>query len=182
VGRAAARSGRGRTTDWLRIALEGGVEAGVAGGTFLLFLRLLTFSELAFLIVWISPSRYSMLARLAKSAVWIALKWPAYPFVGERSLRTGFDAGVVALGLIAHYACTTVWGLLFGLAAFGRSRPATISLGLLWGVFGALCEVSMLSRLLEGALVFNPAVALAFLAYGYVLARTYLRFEGRRTH
>jgi hypothetical protein len=182
VGRAAARSERELTTSWLRVALEGGVEAGAVGGTFLLLLRLLVFSELALLVVWISPSRHSMLARLATSAVWIALKWPAYPFVGERSLRPGFDAGVVALGLVAHFACTTVWGLLFGFAALERSPRATIGLGLVWGVFGALSEVWTLSRVLDGALLLNPAFALAFLAYGYVLARTFLRFERKRTH
>ena len=180
VSTAAERSERSEPTTRLRVALEGGAEAGVIAGVALLVVRLLVFSEFALLVVWITPSRHSMLARFARSAIWIALKWPAYPFVGERSLATGFDARVVVLGLAAHFACALVLGLLFGLAAFGRSPRVTLALGLLWGVLGGIGEGYALSRFMGGAFVLNPAVGLAFLTYGYVLARSLRRFERKR--
>lgn len=180
VGTAAERSGRGELSAWLRVALEGGIEAGIIGGLVLVIVRLVVFSEFAVLVAWLTPSPHSMLVRLARSAIWIALKWPAYPFVGERSLATGFDAGVVAIGLVAHFACAITWGLLFGLAAFGRSRRATVALGFLWGVLGGVAEGYALSRIMGGGFVVNPALALAFLAYGFALAESFLRFERKR--
>jgi hypothetical protein len=130
--------------------------------------------------VWLTPSRHSMLVRFARSAIWIALKWPAYPFVGERSLATGFDAFVVVLGLVAHFACAITLGVLFGLVAFRRSPRVTVALGFLWGVLGGVGEGYALSRFMGGAFVLNPAVGLAFLTYGYVLARSLLHFERKR--
>jgi hypothetical protein len=180
VGTAIDRSGRGETRAWFSVALEGGAESGFIGGIVLLLARLLAFSELAFFIVWISPSRDPMLARVAKSVIWIALKWPAYPFVGERALVRGFDAGVVALGVVAHFTFALTWGLLFGLAACGRSPRVTVALGFLWGVLGAVAEGQMLARFMGGGLVVNPAIALVFLGYGYVLARSFLLFEKKR--
>jgi hypothetical protein len=177
VGTAIERSGR---NGWLSHALEGGAEAGLIGGVVLLVVRLLVFTEIAFFIVWISPSQSSMLARLARSVIWIALKWPAYPFVGEPSLVVGFDASVVAIGVAAHFACTLTWGLLFGLVAIGRSPRVTVGLGLIWGVVAGLAEGLALSRFMGGGLVLNPAIALVFLGYGYVLARSFLRFERKR--
>ena len=176
----AEGSERRGLTAWLRVALEGGVEASVIGGVVLVVVRLLIFSEFAVLVAWVTPSRHSMLALLARSAIWIALKWPAYAFVGERSVATGFDAVVVALGLAAHFACAIAFGLLFGLAAFGRSPRVTIALGFLWGVLGGVGEGYALSRFMGGSFVLNPAVGLAFLTYGYVLARSLLHFERKR--
>jgi hypothetical protein len=165
---------------WLRLALEGGVEASVIGSFMLLLVRLLVFSEFAFLVAWVSPSPHSMLARLARSGIWIALKWPAYPLVGERSVTAGFDAGVVALGLAAHFTCAIVLGLLFGIAACGRSPRMTVALGFLWGALGGAGEGYALSRFLGDPLIVNPAVALTFLGYGYVLGKSFLHFERKR--
>lgn len=177
MGTAAERSERSEMAAWLRTALEGGLEAGFIGGVALLLVRLLAFTEFALLVAWVTPSPHSMLRRLARSAIWIAVKWPAYPFVGERSLDTGFDAVVVGAGLATHFLCAMSWGVLFGLSAARRSKHMTLALGLLWGVLGGLAEGFGFARMIGGGFVLNPAITLVYLMYGYVLARSLLRFE-----
>jgi hypothetical protein len=164
----------------LRVALEGGAVAGLGGAVALAVFRLLVHAEVALLIVWLSPPR-SRAARAAIHYVWVALKFPAHPFVGQRTLEPGFDAPVVALGLLTHFTCAIAGGLLFGLAASGRSRPTTVALGLLWGLMGAFVETMCLSRLLGGRPVdFAVPAGVAFLVYGLALARSLLRFEQKR--
>jgi hypothetical protein len=65
---------------------------------------------------------------------WVALKVAAYPFLGDRVMRSGFALGPVALGLLVHFLVSIVWGLLFALVAYRLSRPLTVLLGALWGV------------------------------------------------
>jgi hypothetical protein len=164
----------------LRVALEGGAVAGLGGAVALALFRLALLAEIALLIVRLAP-RHSRPARAAIRYVWVALKFPAHPFVGARSLEPGFDAPVVVLGLLTHFACALVWGLLFGVVASCRSRAATVALGLVWGLMGGILDTMFLSRLLGGRSVeYAAVVSVAFLVYGLALARTLLRFERRR--
>jgi hypothetical protein len=164
----------------VRVALEGGIVAGLGAAVALALFRLLVHAEIALLIVWVSPP-HSRPARAALHYVWVALKFPAHPFVGQRTLEPGFDAPVVALGLLTHFACAIAGGLLFGLAASGRSRPTTVALGLFWGLMGAFVETMCLSRLLGGrSFDYALAAGVAFLVYGLALASSLLRFERRR--
>jgi hypothetical protein len=164
----------------LRLGLEAGAFAGVVGGAVLTLARLLLLTEVALLVVWLSPSRHSFLARFARSYIWVALKAPAHVFVGERSVVPGFDAPIIALGLVTHFFIATAWGTLYGVAAVERSRRVTIALGVLWGAVGALGEALWLSRLVGGGLWANSTVAPVFLIYGLVLADALRRFE--RSH
>jgi hypothetical protein len=161
--------------------VEGGAAAGFASGVVLTLLRLVVLVEIALIISRLSPSPHSTSARVAASFVWVALKFPAFLFVGQRSLAPGFDAAIVALGITTHLAYSIGWGVLFGIAATGLSPRATVALGLLWGIMGATAEVLTATRLLGGHHSFRHAgVTVAFLVYGVVLARTFLRFERRK--
>jgi hypothetical protein len=111
---------------------------------------------------------------------WVGLKVAAYPFLHDRVLRPGFDAGAVALGLIGHLAVSAVWGVLFALLAFGLARWATIGFGAAWGLIAMFVmtylvlplsgclrvEDSMpVGRAVFGHLAFGVATALAFLPF-----------------
>jgi hypothetical protein len=164
----------------LRLGLEGGVAAGAVAGALFALGRLLVLTEIAVVVAWFAPSVHSPAARFARRAVWVALKLPAFPFVGDRALVPGFDLAVVALGLVAHFSASIAWGALFGVAAAERSRAVTIALGLLWGLVAGLVEGHALARVVGGGFVANPAVAFAYLVYGLALAWSLLRFERRR--
>jgi hypothetical protein len=62
------------------------------------------------------------------------LKMAAFPWLGDRALQPGADLAAVALGGITHLAVSSLWGVLFALLVQRASRPATVVLGLLWGV------------------------------------------------
>jgi hypothetical protein len=163
----------------LRVGLEGGAEAGLVSGAVLAVTRVLVLADIAVLILWFAP-RHSQAAHFAKSLVWVGLKFPAFPFVGDRALDPGFDAGIVALGLVTHFAGGIAWGILFGLVASGHSRWATILLAILWGLVAGLGEAACLSHLIGGGVLEDwGLIAFAFLIYGLTLGRTLLRFERR---
>jgi hypothetical protein len=144
-----------------RPALWGGTVAGLAGGSLLVLFNLL-------------------MDLLRGRDPWVGIKLAAYPFVGEVALAPGFDPGPVLQGLTAHLGISVIWGVLFGLAAFGMSRAATVSFGIIWGVVSwigmsyfvlPLASASVLTRgtptLLGIAqhLVFGLAIGLGFLPY-----------------
>jgi hypothetical protein len=66
--------------------------------------------------------------------LWSPMKFAALPFLGDRAMEPGFDAGAVILGLLSHFAVSIGWGVLFGWIAFGLSSTATVALGLAWGI------------------------------------------------
>jgi hypothetical protein len=164
----------------LRTALEGGACAGVIAGAVLTLVRVIVLSEIALLIAYISSSPRSAAARWGGSLVWVGLKFPAYPFVGERSLDAGFDAPVVALGIAVHAACSIGWGVLFGFAAVGSSPPLTFAFGLVWGAAAWFVESQVLTRLRPAGFGFQPGILILLLIYGVVLARSFLHFERHR--
>lgn len=98
-----------------RLIFGGGAIAGVIGG------------------IVVSLFMLSMGAARGQN-LWVGAKTAAYPFLGDRVMAPGFDAGAVALGLIGHFAVSIVWGILFALVAFGLSRWATIGTSALWGI------------------------------------------------
>ena len=162
-----------------KVALEGGVRAGVVAGAVLALLRLLVLSEVALLIAYVSHSRHSLAARWGRSLIWAGLKFPAYPLVGERSLDPGFNA-VVALGVGVHLLCSIAWGVLFGLAAVGCSPSFTVALGLLWGTAAWFVESQLLSHLMPHGFGIQPGLLPIFLIYGVALARSFSHYEKHR--
>lgn len=166
----------------LRVGLRGGAVAGLVGGAVLTLVRVAVLSEIALLASWLSPSPRSALARSVRSCVWVAFKFPAFPFVGQRSLDPGFQAGVVALGLVTHFVVAIALGMLFGVAVVCRSARVTVALGLVWGFFAALASAFGLSRLIGGGPLEYSGALVLYLVYGLALAGAFLRYERRRIY
>lgn len=96
-------------------AIRGGVLAGIAGG----------FALSIFMAIS---------GALKGSDFWMGTKMSGAPFLGERAMQPGFDAGAVAVGVLSHFAVSIIWGLLFALLAWGLSKRATIIAGTLFGL------------------------------------------------
>jgi hypothetical protein len=155
-----AARGRQQST----IALGGGVVAGVFAGIVL--------------------SLYGLLASIASGLdPWLTLKVTATPFLGERALVGGFDAGAIALGFLVFFAVSILWGVIFGLLVYGASPGKTIFFGAL---FGVLVWVVMSSALLRALgledlaqrMPLGPAV-LEHVIFGLALGVGFLPFQRR---
>lgn len=112
---------------------------------------------------------------------WVGLKVAAYPFLRDRVLRPGFDAGAVALGIVDHLAVSAVWGILFALLAFGLARWATVGFGAAWGLI-AMFVMTYLVLPLAGCLRVEESMpvgrsVLGHLAFGVAMALAFLPFQ-----
>lgn len=94
---------------------RGGIVAGVIGGA----------------VIAVAMAAAALARR---EDLWVGMKAAAAPFLGERALRPGFDAGAVALGAACHFAISIAWGVLFAVLFHGLSRIATVVAGALWGL------------------------------------------------
>jgi hypothetical protein len=110
VSESAMMGGRRRQAMW------GGTVAGLVGA-----LAYVAFSLVADMI--------------RGSDLWVALKVAAYPLIGEKVMAPGLDLGPVLQGALVHLGISVAWGVLFGVAAYGMTRAATVGFGLIWGVF-----------------------------------------------
>ena len=142
-------------------AIGGGIVAGLIGGAVLT----------AFMVV---------MAAARHLDVWQMLKMAGAPFLHDRAMSPGFDGLAVGVGLLSHFAVSLVWGLLFGLLAFGLDRGATVALGAAWGVvvwFGMAFIVLPMVGLADAAghlhtfgsvgehVIFGLVLGLAFLPF-----------------
>jgi uncharacterized membrane protein YagU involved in acid resistance len=145
-------------------ALGGGLVAGVIAGVALTAIMMTT---LAF----------------RGEEVWQAVKGAAAPFLGDRALQPGFDGTVVVMGTLAHLGVSALWGLGFGLLAFGLSRAATLLAGAAWGlvVWVGMFYV-VLPALGLGAMVDEVPVAYAIfehVLFGFLVGLAFLPFQRR---
>ena len=155
VSESAMTGGRRRQAVW------GGTVAGLVGA-----LVHAAFSLVADLVRGVDP--------------WVAVKVAAYPMVGEKVMGPGFDLGPVLQGALAHLGIAVAWGVLFGIAAYGMTRAATVGFGLIWGVlvwlgmFYFVLPLAGATVILRGVpllqtigqhLVFGLALGLGFLIY-----------------
>jgi hypothetical protein len=124
---------------------------------------------------------FSLIADLIRARdPWVPLKVAAYPLVGEKVMAPGPDLGPVLQGGLTHLGISLVWGALFGLAAYGMTRSATIGFGLIWGIvvwiamFYFVLPLSGTAVTMRGIpvllsigqhLVFGLALGLGFLLY-----------------
>jgi hypothetical protein len=175
MGRAAARVRSPVEHGWVRTALLGGMFAGIVSNLVLTALRVLIVLVWS-LTVWLilGPWRPE-LALNALSDSWVALKLTAFPFVGPRSFDSGFDAQVVALGLMTRLMFSIFSGALFGFCAHGHSRTVTFALGMLFAIaFWAGSSYYITPPLQEsvGRLV-------EFIPWGLAMAATFLWYQQR---
>jgi hypothetical protein len=63
-----------------------------------------------------------------------ALKGAGAPFLGDAARQPGFDLVPVLVGALCHFAVSIGWGLLFGVLAYGLSKPMTMLAGVAWGI------------------------------------------------
>ena len=111
----------------------------------------------------------------------IVFKAAAAPFLGERALQPGFDAGAIVAGAACHFAVAAVWGLLFGVLFYGLGRGVTMVVGLFYGLVVWLAMNYVLLPLLGRASMARAtpigiAVA-AHLLFGLILAAAFLPFQ-----
>lgn len=143
----------------------GGTVAGVVAGTFL--------------------SGYMLVMNLITGQdMWMGAKMAGAPFLGEAAMQPGFAAQPVAVGVLSHFAVSIVWGALFGALVIGRSRPATIAYGALYGVVVWLgMFYAVLPAVGLRAMAQSVPVHLAIIEhvlFGLVLAVAFLPFQPRR--
>lgn len=151
----------------LRRALRGGAAAGVIAG--LVLTAMMTLMSLS-----------------KGNDVWYGIKGAAAPFLHQRAMAPGFDAVAVTLGLGAHLAVSMIWGLSFGLVAYGLPRLGTVALGALWGIpvwlgmyyvvlpmvgLGAMVHDAPVSRAVMFHMIFGLALGAAFLPFQRPYAR-----------
>jgi hypothetical protein len=151
----------GRNSEEFNWAVKGGAVAGIAGGVVIALLM-------------------GLFDAVQGRDLWIGTKMAAYPFLGERVLQPGFDGGAVLLGLASHFGVSIIWGVLFGLLAFGLTSAGTIWFGLLWGLVvwigmyyvvlpavgaGEIARSAPLLGAVVNHLIFGLAVAIGFLPY-----------------
>jgi hypothetical protein len=151
-----------RSTLQTTIAVTGGALAGALGGIVL--------------------SLYTLLAILSGHAdPWIAFKLAAAPLYGDRVIAPGFEVGPVLLGVTAHFAISVVWGVLFGVLAFGLSRMATVFAGLACGLCAWIVMIYLvlpttgLAEVTAGSS--TAGTILAHLVFGATLAIGFMPFQ-----
>ena len=148
-------------------ALWGGTVAGILGG--------------------LAVIGFTAIADYARGRdLWAGLKLAAYPFLRDRAMAPGFEVGALLQGITAHLGVSVIWGVLFGLFAYGMSRSATVSFGVIWGILVwigmfyfvlPLASSSMLTRGMPAAiavgqhLVFGLFTGLGFLPYQRTIPR-----------
>ncbi len=118
-------------------------------------------------------------------APWVGLKIAAYPFLGDRVLKPGFDGAALVLGVVDHLAVSAIWGILFALLAFGLSRWATVGFGAAWGLI-VLFVMSYLVVPLAGATRVEDAMSvgptvLAHVTFGVAVGLAFLPFQRPQT-
>ncbi len=150
-----------------RLMAAGGALAGVIGG---LVVGVLTLA----------------LRAVRGDAPWVALKLAAYPFLGERALRPGFDAATVALGLFDHLLVSAIWGILFALLAFGLSRWATVAFGAAWGLAALFVMMYLVVPLagstpVEYGMMVGSSV-LVHVTFGVAMGLAFLPFQRPQPH
>ena len=149
-------------------AAAGGVVAGLIGGAVMLVLLIGAMA-------------------VKGNDIWPALKGSATPFVHERAHQPGFDAPIVALGIVCHFAISVIWGVLFGVLAYGLSRGSTVIAGALWGIpvwlvmyylvrpavgLAGMARAQPIANAVIGHVIFGVAVGLGFLPFQRPHART----------
>jgi hypothetical protein len=145
--------------------------AGVVAGAVLIATRLvLDFGAVALLVRLLGPWHADP-RRILHREFWASLKLAAYPFLGDRVYRPGFDPPVVLLGVVVVVVFSVVVGLAFGLIARGRSRMMTCAIAMPFGFAVWLCDLLLFDA--------SAATVIEAIPSGLALAFTFLWYERR---
>jgi hypothetical protein len=145
--------------------------AGVAGALVLILTRAtLELAVLALLwrlfAFWHAPIR-----TVIDRAWWTSVKESAYPLVGDRAYKPGFDRPVVLLALLMLLVLSIFVGVVFALIARGRSRRITCTIAIAIGFVAWVLQ--MLLSDLSWVTVFETVPS------GLAMAYTFLWYERR---
>jgi hypothetical protein len=142
-------------------SMKGGVAAGAIGGVAIAVFLLL-------------------MALIQGVNGWTVFKMASAPFYGDVATQPGFDLGPVLLGTLSHFAVSIGWGILFGLLAYGLSRPMTMLAGAGWGILvwlgmyyvvlplvglGEMARETPIGTAIVSHLVYGLAVGVGFLPF-----------------
>jgi hypothetical protein len=154
----------------LSSAMAGGFVAGVVAAAVLVITRIAiglgAVALLLRLLPWHAPTR-----RIVHGELWASLKLAAYPLVGDRVYRPGFDAPVVLLAVVVLLVMSIGVGVVFGLIARGRSRLATCAIAIWFGIGAWVLQLLLLNP--------SPVTVIEAIPSGLALAFTFLWYERR---
>jgi hypothetical protein len=156
----------------LHAVLMGGVVAGVAAALVVVVLRIVL--GLALFLAILYQTRSAYITRPLRRALWATVKIAARPLVGDRVFEPGFDLAIVSLGIASLFGVSILMGLLFAALAHGRSRTATIALGVLFGIGAWFLNLRLINP--------TPTTAIEIIPSGLAMAYAFLWYEGRLSH
>jgi hypothetical protein len=146
--------------EWI---VKGGLIAGFALAAVLIVARVAIALDVAFLLLYLTGSWHAEATRIAFRALWVTLKVPAYPLVGNRVFKPGFDPPIVWLGLLVLVGFSLCLGVIYAAVTHERSRLTTLVVGLLFGVATALFDLALVNPSVGTLIEAIPAgLALAF--------------------
>jgi hypothetical protein len=157
----------------LSSALAGGFVAGLAAAATLFVTRLVVDFGAVALLVRILGTWHASAERIFHRELWASLKVAAYPFVGDRVYRPGFDAPVVWIALVVVMVSSIGVGVMFALIARGRSRMVTCAIAIPFGFAVWIFDMLLLEP--------SPATVVEAIPSGLALAFTFLWYERRLT-
>lgn len=154
----------------LSSAMAGGFVAGVVAAAVLVIVRVAiglgAIALLLRILPWHAPTR-----RIVHGSLWASLKLAAFPLVGDRVYRPGFDAPVVSLAIVVLMVMSIGVGVVFGLVARGRSRLATCAIAIWFGLGAWTAQLILLNP--------SPVTVIEAIPSGLALALTFLWYERR---
>jgi hypothetical protein len=154
----------------LSSAVAGGFVAGVVAAAVLVAVRVAIGLGAVALLLRLLPWHASI-RRIVHGELWASLKLSAYPLVGDRVYRPGFDVQVVCLAVVVLLVMSIVVGVVFGLVARGRSRLATCAIAVWFGIGAWVAQLLLLNP--------SPVTVIEAIPSGLALALTFLWYERR---
>jgi hypothetical protein len=112
--------------------------------------------------------------------LWQVVKGAGVPLLHGRALMPGRDAGAAIVGIACHLAVSAVWGMLFGILAFGLTTGETVAAGFAWGIvvwivmsylvlpilgLGRMARAAPMGGAILNHVIFGVATALLFLPF-----------------
>jgi hypothetical protein len=128
--------------EWI---VKGGLCAGVALAAVLVAARVAIALDVLFLVFYLTGSWHATATTIALRALWVTLKVPAHPLVGNRVFQPGFDPPIVWLGLLVLVGFSLCLGVVYAAVTHGRSRVTTLVVGILFGLATALFDLAFVN-------------------------------------
>lgn len=156
---------------WFERIVARGLAAGAAAAAALLVIRVAIGVDVLLVVLYITGAWNARATQIARREVWVSLKVAAYPLVGNRVFRAGFDPPIVSLAVLNVFGFSLCLGVLFAFLSDGKSRLTTILLGLVFGTATSVFDLAFVNP--------APATALEALPSGFAMALALLWYQRR---